>query len=352
MHQSKELRRKIQAHLPLHGARISFMARFIMAVIVVRGVTLSTVASALNPRVLPESNEKRIKRFFGKVELEGRSVAGLMLALLPVKDKLVLTLDRTTWELGSCCVNILLLGAAYKGLAFPLLWVFLDKQGNSDTKERLALLDILLKLVAAERIEVIVADREFTGKAWFQGLKERRLIFVMRVRNNTLIGSKGKTHSAQTRYGYLDTQEVYICPKRCFVFGLRLYLAVTKSNEGELVVLACNAQPEKALLRYSQRWQIETLFSALKSRGFNFEDTHMMTSARLDKLLALLTIAFAWAHLVGEWCYAQRPLKLKAHGYLAKSYFRRGLDALRSAILAGHTPASISLDQCLKLLSP
>ncbi len=48
MHNSKELRRKIQAHLPMHGARINFMARFVMALIVVRGVTLSTVASALN----------------------------------------------------------------------------------------------------------------------------------------------------------------------------------------------------------------------------------------------------------------------------------------------------------------
>ncbi len=352
MHQSKELQRKIQAYLPLHGARVGFIVRFVMALIVVRGVTLSTVASALNPKVLPESNEKRIKRFFSKVELEGQSFASLILALLPVNDKLVLTLDRTTWESGSSCVNILLLGAAYKGVAFPLLWVFLDKKGNSDTAERLALLDTLLTLVAAERIEAVVADREFTGKRWFQGLKERQLVFVMRVRNNTLIGSKGRTRSAGQRYDYLCNQAVYVCPKRCFVFGLRLYLAVAKSKQGELVVLVCNAEAEKALLRYARRWEVETLFSALKSRGFNLEDTHMTTAERLDKLLALLAIAFTWAHLVGEWCYQARPLKLKAHGYLAKSYFKRGLDALRSAILAGRSPARISLDDCLNLLSP
>ena len=163
-----------------------------MALIVVRGVTLSTVASALNPEVLPESNEKRIKRFFGEVKLAGKSFATLMLALLPVKDKLVLTLDRTTWELGACCINILMLGVAYKGLAFPLLWMMLDKKGNvldktapsgpvrSDTRERLALLGSLLTRVDAERIEAVVADREFTGTYWFKGLRERNLIFVMR----------------------------------------------------------------------------------------------------------------------------------------------------------------------------
>ena len=78
----------------------------------------------------------------------------------------------------------------------------------------------------------------------------------------------------------------------------------------------------------------------------------MTTPARLNTLLALLALAFAWAHLVGEWCYEQRPLKPKAHGYLPKSYFRRGLDALRSAILAGYGPARISLDDGLNLLSP
>lgn len=352
MHNSKDLQRKIQVHLPMHGARINFMARFVMAVIVVRGVTLSTVASALNPKVLPESNEKRVKRFFNEVELEGKSFATLILALLPAQGKWVLTLDRTTWELGSSCVNILMLGVAYKGLAFPLLWVLLDKQGNSDTAERLALLDVLLSFVETRRIEALVADREFTGKDWFQGLKERRLVFVMRVRNNTLIGSQGSTRSARQRYDYLGTQATYVCPKRCWVFGLRLCVAVTKSKEGELVVLVCNADPDKALIRYAQRWQVETLFSALKSRGFNLEDTHMITSSRLDKLLALLAIAFAWAHLVGEWCCRQRPLKVKAHGYLAQSYFKRGLDALRSAILAGYAPARISLDDCLNLLSP
>jgi len=164
----------------MHGARINFMARFVMAVIVVRGVTLSTVASALNPKVLPESNETRVKRFFNEVELAGKSFAPLILALLQAQGKWVLTLDRTTWELGSSCVNILMLGVAYKGLAFPLLWVLLDKQGNSDTAERLALLDVLLSLVETRRVEAIVADREFTGKDWFQGLKERRLVFVMR----------------------------------------------------------------------------------------------------------------------------------------------------------------------------
>ena len=58
--------------------------------------------------------------------------------------------------------------------------MLLDKKGNSDTAERLALVDKLLTLIEVEKVEAIVADREFTGNDWFKGLKKRKLVFVMR----------------------------------------------------------------------------------------------------------------------------------------------------------------------------
>ena len=352
MHHCKELRQKIQAHVPLHGARCDFIIRFVMALVVVRSVTLSTVASALNPKVLPEPNERRIKRFLGGVGFDGEAWLKLGLALLPAKDKWVLTLDRTAWALGQHSFNVLLLGVAYRGTAFPLLWTVLDKQGNSDTEERLALLDRLLLHLKAEQVEALVADREFIGEAWFRGLKARGVVFVLRVRNTTLVGSRGVTRSAMSRYGHLEPRDAYVSPKRCTVLGLRLYLAVTKSTDGELVVLACNAAPERALTRYAQRWGTELLFAALKSRGFNLEDTHLTDPKRLDRLLALLALAFTWAVLVGTWAQRHRPLTLNAHGYPQKGLFKRGLDAFRLAILAGAKPAPLNLTRCLQLLSP
>ncbi len=89
MNECKELRRKIQAHLPLHGARLDFIIRFAMAL--VQSVTVSTVASALNPKALPESNERRIKRFWAQVGFDSGAWLKLALVLLPVKDKWVLT---------------------------------------------------------------------------------------------------------------------------------------------------------------------------------------------------------------------------------------------------------------------
>lgn len=353
MQKYKGLEGILKEEFKLHGARLNFMSRFIMAVIVVRTVSSGCVASALNPTVFPESNEKRLKRFFGQVSLNKPSFAKLMLRLLPASQGYVLSLDRTNWTIGSFEVNILMIAVCHKGIAFPVVWRLLDKKGNSHTRERLDLIDALLKVLPANKIEALVADREFIGKAWFEGLKKRKLCFIMRLRNNTRIGSKGKDKPASKRYDYLAKGEAYVCPKQVWIYGLRLHLTVTKSQVGELVVLACTDKPERALVRYAQRWNIECLFSALKTRGFNLEATRLTTTDKLDKLVILLSIAFAWAHLMGEWVYEHRPLKLKKHGYLPVSFFKRGLTYLRTAILAeSEQPAKLSLASCLKLLSP
>ena len=336
----------------LHGARLSLMSNFIKALIVVRTVTMSSLASALNPVVYPESNEKRLKRFFAQIKLDKVSYGKLLLRFLS-QTSYTLSLDRTNWKIGSVNINILMLGICYKGIALPLAWKLLDKRGNSSTRERLDLLDEVLVYLPVSAIEAIVADREFIGKAWFKGLKQRKLCFVMRLRNDTIIGSKAKNVAASKRYAYLSKAQTYVSPKRVWIYGLRLNLAVTKSQEGQLLVLASNEKPELAFIRYAQRWNIECLFSALKKRGFNFEDTHLTKESRLDNLIVLLSLAFTWAHLMGEWVYTQRPLKTKKHGYLPISLFKRGLNYLRTAILAsGIKPAKFPLSQCLQLLSP
>jgi hypothetical protein len=63
------------------------------------------------------------------------------------------------------------------------------------------------------------------------------------------------------------------------------------------------------------------------------EETHLTNLDRIDKLLAILAIAFYWAHCVGEWLQEQKPIPIKAHQRRARSVFRYGLDHLRSILL-------------------
>jgi len=119
--------------------------------------------------------------------------------------------------------------------------------------------------------------------------------------------------------------------KRC-IGGRRLYVIGFKMAEGELAIIVTQEYPEIALADYKERWQIETLFSCLKTRGFCLESTHLTHSARLEKLFAFLAIAFSWAHLIGEWLHEAKPLIFKTHGRQAKSLFRYGLDYLRGCL--------------------
>lgn len=69
------------------------------------------------------------------------------------------------------------------------------------------------------------------------------------------------------------------------------------------------------------------MFAALKSKGFNFEDTHLNRRERIEKLIAIMAIAFSWAHLMGEWLNQNyKPVSIKNHGHRALSIFRYGLD--------------------------
>ena len=64
----------------------------------------------------------------------------------------------------------------------------------------------------------------------------------------------------------------------------------------EFLIVASYTKTDEALSVYRQRWQIETMFKAFKTTGFNLEDTHLTDYQRLDKLLMLKYLAFIWAY--------------------------------------------------------
>lgn len=98
-------------------------------------------------------------------------------------------------------------------------------------------------------------------------------------------------------------------------------------------MVATNTLMDNPIETYGKRWQVECLFGCLKSKGFRFEDTHMTAPERIDKLLVLLTIAFCWAHKIGEWQHEQQPIPVKKHQRFWYSLFRYGLDYLRTLLL-------------------
>ena len=121
------------------------------------------------------------------------------------------------------------------------------------------------------------------------------------------------------------------------VFGHKLRIVAGRSKKGELLIVVTNHDPKNAVSVYLRRWEIECLFSSLKSHGFRFEETHITATERIEKLMALLAVGFCWAHKVGEWRAIERPITMKKHkdGTMRPQYtfFRYGFDEIREAIL-------------------
>ena len=91
--------------------------------------------------------------------------------MLPIKnERWILTMDRTNWKLGKLDINILALGIAYKRAAHPPIWIPLPKRGNSNTGERIEVIDRFIRIFGVAKIKCLTADREFVGEGWFSYL--------------------------------------------------------------------------------------------------------------------------------------------------------------------------------------
>jgi hypothetical protein len=349
----RPLEQTLAENVDWNKARINFLAKFLIALIQVCSVNLTEIATVFPGRAKQASHYKRIQRFLRFFEISYAVIAMLIVALMGVPRPWVLTLDRSNWQLGQTPLNILVLGLVYKGVAIPVLWTILAKKGNSNTAERKAIMAEFIALFGADSILYLCADREFIGKVWFQWLMANQISFRIRVRENTqLTNGRGQVVAARRLFRQQALNQPLSFEKARLIWGLELFVTGMRLASGEYLIVVAPQEAEQAISDYAKRWEIETLFGCLKSRGFRLEETHVIEPARLKKLIALLALAFCWAHVVGEWLSRQKALKTKKHGRLAKSIFRYGLNHLRRILcnLADRLQ-QIAFQQVTQLLS-
>jgi hypothetical protein len=135
------------------------------------------------------------------------------------------------------------------GIAIPILWTFLSKKGNSNTKERIHLLNKFIGIFGKNKIECIVADREFVGTDWFLCLTDVQNIRVrIRIKDNYKINKLNGDRS-----------------------HVKNFFRNISINQKKMLTQKRNL----------------------------FESTHLNDYERLSKMMALLAIAFSWAYAVG-----------------------------------------------------
>lgn len=351
MEKINELREILNGFVKCHKCHVECLAKILMGMYIAKTVNLAEIAGVMYGKVKQSSRYRRLQRFFQLARLDYDLIAKFIVNWLCPKAPWYLAIDRTNWQWGKKDINILVLAVVYKSAAIPVYWMVLNKQGSTDVRERKALIQRFADVFGKKSIVGVLADREFIGKEWFRYLVWKKIPFFIRIKGNALVtNNRGKKVRAESLFRQLKSGEKHQIKEERDVYGRSLYLTGARSPlTGGLMIIASNQRVDDAVEIYLKRWQIETLFGCLKGRGFRFEDTHITDRVKIKKMMALLAIAFCWAHKTGEWRNAeQKAIPLKAHHRLAVSIFRYGLDFLREAILRIVQKSSL-FKVCLRL---
>lgn len=128
---ANELSTILKQYFNFHKSRSDCLAQLVIAMITVKTVNFTHLATAFITKSLPDSCYKRIQRFFRFLTFDPFTVASMVITLFGLKNKqLKLALDRTNWKFGRIDINILMLTVAHKGIALPLMWSCLKKKGT------------------------------------------------------------------------------------------------------------------------------------------------------------------------------------------------------------------------------
>ena len=300
---------QLQNYLPWHKSRINFLNLLIISLIRNRTVSYSKNAVSLNDRVIC-SNLRRIQRFFSEFIVDFDLIARLLMAIIPIKGPFQLSLDRTNWQFAGVNFNILCLTIVADDVGLPILWTMLNKRGNSNQDERKLLIIRYIRLFGLDSIDCIIADREFIGQQWFEFLIRNPIKFYVRIRENLFVYKQGREVKVFWLFNNLALNTTRQLDKPILIGGQWVYLTgmkiINRKKQIEFVIVATYQRDIQTMQVYAKRWSIECFFKAIKllaltASAVRIEDTHITDQKRLEKLFAVLAIAFVWVYLIGEY---------------------------------------------------
>jgi DDE family transposase len=283
--------------------------------------------------------------------LQCSDAALAMVYLLNFTDKFDLCLDRTNWKFGKKNINYLVLSwRVNKKISLPLMAVELDKAGNSNTQERIDILDQFNELFGFERVGSLIADREFIGEIWYKKLIQCKVPFFIRIKENGLLPYGDGAIHVKDLFNHLQAGQYRVVEKS--MYESTVYFAGTRFRKGDLVIVITNQNwhPQKILEQYRKCWSIEELFKKFKTSGFHWENTHMKISSRLISLLVVLSLAALLLYCMGM--ISITPWK-KTLGCPLWSLFKQGMVNFQHQAAKGTKVALKfmlkALDQAIKL---
>ena len=98
-----------------------------------------------------------------------------------------------------------------------------------------------------------------------------------------------------------------------------------KHEEEPLLLISDLPAARKRITEYRLRWRVESTFQDLKSRGWDWEESHVRRLDRVDRMLLVLFLAVWWlAHLAASCIHDGRRDRYNRHDRRDKSILRIG----------------------------
>lgn len=207
-----------------------------------------------------------------------------------------------------------MLSFVYNYISIPLHWVHLDnKGGNSNSEQRIDLVEWFITNFPSVAINYVLADREFPSEEFIKWLSDSKIPFVFRSKSSVLATDGDKRIKISQLFPHLKhyQNKTKTDSKIRRIYNNRLYLTVRENQANERVYFISNTNQDNSADIYRKRWTIETMFAKFKTKGLKLESTHLMKSNRVVSLFMFMAIAYCYTCKIGEIVNTLKPSKLK-----------------------------------------
>lgn len=329
---SKVKRQILQWRPEARITRVRNMALLITGLCVERGIHLSEIVSEWPVPGREVSLVNRLRRFLSNEAVDVaawyRPIARQILSVF--KDQRVYLIVDTT-KVGFNH-RMLVIGLAYRHRTLPLVWsVHEGARGHTTLEAQLALFQQVAALLPPGADVMVLGDTEFQHVPLLRQFCRWNWHFIMRQQGRIKVYVEGqgwrKLNSfelapGETRYiGWVRLTEKH----NMGWFWLVLHW---DADEDEPWYLVTDQAGKRRIIRtYGKRMWIEEMFGDEKGNGFDLEATHVRDSARLNRLILGVCIAFVYFITLGSWVVKRgwRHL-IDKKSRRDKSYFRLGID--------------------------
>jgi hypothetical protein len=285
-----KVRKKLKKLMPTQSqGHVVTLAMMVTGIVIGKKAQLGPMSNEVPHPSKDKSIEKRLRRWVKNERISWQvhfmPLAKELLAGLAERT-LVLAMDGS--RVGRGCMA-LMVGVVYNNRVLPLAWtVYKGKKGHAPAEIHVAALEQVLPLIPADADVILLGDGEYDSVEMLEWIEqETDWDVVARTACDTQVYADGEW-MALSELGVLPDSLLSL-PDAQFTrraFGPIHVIAWWDSDYEEPIYLVTNLElAAEACAWYRKRYQIETLFSDKKSRGFHIHKSHLAAPKRLARLL-------------------------------------------------------------------